>query len=269
VIPLLLAVQLSAAAPWLGASGKVRTVFAPQGAAARAAIIEIDPHYRKVKHAAAHPGAYVLRDGVTFYTLVPFAKKNAKGIGHYRMGQWPQETGGSANDYVAPEGFMRVTAADTSRKLSQRFELGWFLTHDQKDVWPKYALVRPELLDKLELLGDALAKAGKSDRMVVMSGFRTPQYNAPGVGAGGRVEDSRHLYGDAADVYVDADGDSLMDDLDGDGQTTVEDARWLSGLVEQIENAHAELVGGIGVYPAAEDHGPFVHVDVRGKRARW
>ena len=268
MIPILLVIQLGASAPWLGASGKVRTVFAPAGPEARAAIREIAPKYRKLAHAAAHPGAYEL-DGVTFYTLVPFARKKGTHIGRYKMGRWPQETGGSANEYTAPEGFMRVTPADTARRVSQRFELGWFLTHDQQDVWPKYAIVRPELLDKLELLGDALLAKGKSDRMVVMSGFRTPQYNAPGVGAGGRVEDSRHLYGDAADVYVDADGDSLMDDLDGDGKTTVEDARWLAALAEQVENAHSELSGGIGVYPAAEDHGPFVHVDVRGKRARW
>jgi len=268
VIPLLLAVQLAAAAPWLGASGKVRLVFAPQGAEARAAIAEIDPHYKNAVHAAAHPGAYAL-DDVTFWTLVPFAAKKGTKIGHYRMGRWPQETGGSANDYTAPEGFMRVAARDTARLVSQRFRLGWFLTHDQKDVWPKYALVRPELLDKLELLGDALHAAGKSDRLTVMSGFRTPQYNAPGVGAGGRVEDSRHLYGDAADVYVDADGDSLMDDLDGDGAVTIGDAQWLAALCDTIEAAHPELLGGVGVYKAAEDHGPFVHVDVRGKRARW
>ena len=253
-------------APWCGASGKVQMAFAPKGAQAREAIAEIDPHYRK--SAANQVGTYQIK-GITFFTMVPFAAKHANGIGHYRMGRWPQETGGSANEYTAPEGFFRVTARDTARRISQRFELGWFLTHDQKDVWPKYAIVRPELLDKLELLGDALRKAGKSDRLVVMSGFRTPQYNAPGVGAGGRVEDSRHLYGDAADVYVDADGDSLMDDLDGDGAVTVGDAQWLAALFDGIEGAHPELLGGVGVYPAAEDHGPFVHVDVRGKRARW
>jgi uncharacterized protein YcbK (DUF882 family) len=28
-------------------------------------------------------------------------------------------------------------------------------------------------------------------------------------------------------------------------------------------------VGGIGIYPATSAHGPFVHIDARGTRARW
>ena len=33
--------------------------------------------------------------------------------------------------------------------------------------------------------------------------------------------------------------------------------------------AHPELVGGAGVYTAASGHGPFIHIDTRGYRARW
>jgi hypothetical protein len=29
------------------------------------------------------------------------------------------------------------------------------------------------------------------------------------------------------------------------------------------------LVGGLGIYRSTENHGPFVHVDVRGTIARW
>src|SRR3712207_8624592 len=32
---------------------------------------------------------------------------------------------------------------------------------------------------------------------------------------------------------------------------------------------HPELAGGVGVYRATRAHGPFAHVDVRGRRARW
>jgi len=262
-------------APWLGASGRVRALFVPAGAPARAAIAEFAPRAGNGKRAAKTPGTYDLgvhaSDGVavSFFTLVPFAQKTGTRLGHYKMGRWPQETGGSPNGYAAPDGFIRVARADAQRRVSTRFRLGEFLTHDQAEVWPKYAVLRPELLDKLELLGDALVAAGRSDRIAVMSGFRTPQYNAPGVGAGGRAEDSRHMYGDAADVFVDADGDSVMDDVDGDGSVSVEDARWLLTLLDGIEADHPELVGGLSAYPAAEDHGPFVHVDVRGRRARW
>lgn len=262
-------------ATWLGASGRLRAVFVPTGAPARAAIADLAPQATGATNAAKYAGAYDLgvraNDGlpVTFFTLVPFAAKTGTKLGRYRMGRWPQETGGSPNNYAAPEGFIRVARADAQRRVSTRFRLGEFLTHDQDAVWPKFAVLRPELLDKLELTADALVLAGRSDRITIMSGFRTPQYNSPGVGPGGRVEDSRHIYGDAADVFVDADGDSVMDDLDGDGKVSVEDARWLLTLIDGIETDHPGLVGGLSAYPAAEDHGPFVHVDVRGRRARW
>jgi uncharacterized protein YcbK (DUF882 family) len=29
------------------------------------------------------------------------------------------------------------------------------------------------------------------------------------------------------------------------------------------------LTGGVGIYAATGAHGPFVHVDVRGVKARW
>ena len=103
-----------------------------------------------------------------------------------------------------------------------------------------------------------------------MSGFRTPQYNAQGVGReGGPASESRHMYGDATDVFVDANGDGVMDDLDGDGTITIRDARVLYAAVEAVEGRHPDLVGGLSAYPANSAHGPYVHVDARGVRARW
>ena len=58
-----------------------------------------------------------------------------------------------------------------------------------------------------------------------MSGFRTPQYNVAGGNTGGRAGLSRHMYGDAADVFIDNDGDGVMDDLNRDGRSSIEDAR--------------------------------------------
>jgi hypothetical protein len=77
------------------------------------------------------------------------------------------------------------------------------------------------------------------------------------------------MYGDAADIFVDADGDGRMDDLDGDGRVTVADSRFLLALAEQVERAHPDLAGGLSAYPANGQHGPFLHVDSRGHRARW
>jgi hypothetical protein len=254
----------------------MRAVFAPSGAPSRDLIARILPAAQKAARKARRPGIYDLGvcapDGskVRLFALVPFGAKRGTRLGKYEIGRWPQETkAGSPNGYAAPDGFVRVRKEDADTPVSAHFRLRDFLTHDQKDTWPKYLVLRPVLVDKLELVCDALRAAGRSDSVRIMSGFRTPSYNAQGVGAGGRAEDSRHIYGDAADIFVDAGGDTLMDDLDRDGQVTIEDARWLAALVEGIEAGHPDLVGGLSPYPAAEDHGPFVHVDVRGRAARW
>jgi hypothetical protein len=89
------------------------------------------------------------------------------------------------------------------------------------------------------------------------------------VGAGGRARDSRHQFGDAADVFVDNDGDGRMDDLNGDRRVDQRDAQILIDAAERVEAAHPDLVGGAGRYRANRAHGPFAHIDVRGRRARW
>ena len=91
-----------------------------------------------------------------------------------------------------------------------------------------------------------------------MSGFRTPQYNETGGDPSGRAELSRHQYGDAADVAMDA---------DGDGRFTAADAQLVQSAAEVVERRHPELVGGLGLYTNVAS--PYVHVDVRGTRARW
>ncbi len=206
-----------------------------------------------------------------FITMRPFADKVRGRIGAYRIGTFPSEQRAArAASYKNPEGFLEVTTRNQDIPVSEHFRLRDFLTHDQAAVWPKYLVLREPLVDKLELVIDELRTMGVAvSKMRVMSGFRTPQYNEQGVGAGGRVQDSRHQYGDAADVYIVNGAKDWMSDLDGDGRIDTRDARVLAMAAERVERAHPDLVGGIGVYPATSAHGPFVHIDVRGTKARW
>lgn len=224
--------------------------------------------------AARNPGVYAVRDSSAvfhFVNLVPFSEKKKGMLGGYRMGSWPAEQRGVSSDrYGNPVGFIRVTPDNQDTRISEHFRLRDFLTKDQATVWPKYLVLQEGLIDKLELVIGALSQRGVTvRRMSVMSGFRTPQYNERGVGAGGRAQNSRHQYGDAADVYVDNDGDGGMDDLNGDGRVNTADARFLAQVVEQVEQEYPALTGGVGIYSATSAHGPFVHVDVRGVKARW
>jgi hypothetical protein len=224
------------------------------------------------------PGVYsapedILGRPFAFISLIPFDTKSGGRVGDYRVGFWPAERKRKptrSEAYENPEGFIEVTAENQDTYISEHFRLRDFLTHDQKDVWPKYLVLRESLVDKLELVIEDLAAHGvRVEHMVVMSGFRTPQYNSQGVGRGGRARDSRHQFGDAADVFVDNDGNGRMDDLNHDRRIDSRDARVILQAVERVERAHPELAGGAALYRATRAHGPFAHVDTRGARARW
>ena len=224
--------------------------------------------------APSNPGVYSAgNEGSPFHfiTMRPFTDKVRGRIGAYRIGFFPNErrTVRSAA-YSNPEGFVEVTAANRDTPVSEHFRLSDFLTHDQAQLWPKYLVLREPLVDKLELVIAELRKIGVPvERLRVMSGFRTPQYNEQGVGAGGRVQDSRHQYGDAADVYVVNGSRDWMGDLNHDGRVDTRDAQVIADAAERVERANPDLVGGVGIYHATSAHGPFVHIDVRGTRARW
>jgi hypothetical protein len=254
-----------------GRSGKLRAVLVPRSER-RVGVLERlfgDSLLRT-------PGVHARRDSggsesLALITMRDFAEKLGGKIGEYRMGFWPAERRRAlATAYANPEGFIEVTAENADTHVSEHFRLRDFLTHDQQGVWPKYLVLRAPLVDKLELVISQLEANGTPvRRMSVMSGFRTPQYNARGGERTGRSKISRHMYGDAADVFVDNDGDGRMDDLNRDGRINYRDAQVILNAVEQVERRHGELAGGVGVYRATRAHGPFAHVDVRGERARW
>ena len=209
-------------------------------------------------------------EAFNFLPMLPFEAKRQGKIGTYRIGYFPSERRTSRSAaYARPEGFIRVTRENQDVRVSEHFRLRDFLTKDQHQVWPKYLVLREELIDKLELVIDELNRSNVPvTRMVVMSGFRTPQYNAKGVGRG-RVKDSRHQFGDAADIFVDNNGDGWMDDLNRDGRVDTKDVAIIAAAVDRVERSHPDLVGGVGTYRANRVHGPFAHIDVRGRRARW
>ncbi len=225
--------------------------------------------------ADATPGIYPVVDSslarpFSFIALHPFASKQGATLGNYRIGYWPGERRRVSPAYANPAGFIEVTEQNADTRISEHFRLRDFLTHDQARVWPKYLVLREDLIDKLELVIAELETEGHPVRhMTVMSGFRTPQYNANGGVTAGRAEMSRHMYGDASDVFVDNDGNGTMDDLNGDGRIDYRDAQVIVAAAERVENAHRDLLGGGGVYKATRQHGPFAHIDVRGNRARW
>ena len=212
-------------------------------------------------------------------TELPFSAKSKGKIGLYYIGNWPAEKTKSkrlgpakapSSSYANPSGFIQVTQDNADTPVSEHFRLRDFLTHDQPNVWPKYLVLQLKLVDKLELVLQDLSAHGVDISGVrIMSGFRTPQYNAGGGNTQGRAALSRHMFGDASDIFIDSNHDGVMDDLDHDGHVTMKDSKVIEAAVDRVEAAHPELVGGAGIYPAGPGHGPFIHIDTRGYRARW
>ena len=203
-------------------------------------------------------------------TVRPFSEKQRGRIGLYYIGSWPGEKGRVRRGYTIPSGFIEVTRRNQDVYVSEHFRLRDFLTHDQADSWPKYIVLELKLVDKLELVLSDLESRGYNTAGVrVLSGFRTPQYNVSGGNPSGRAALSRHMYGDAADIFIDNDGNGVMDDLNHDRRVNIRDSQVILAAVDRVEREHPELVGGAGVYVASGGHGPFIHIDTRGFRARW
>jgi uncharacterized protein YcbK (DUF882 family) len=194
----------------------------------------------------------------TLAVIVPFNQKTSGSLNGYRIGTYIAERFGRA-DHERPEGFVEVRPEMLDLQVTKHLKLADFVTHDdQGDVWPKYVALNPRLLDKLELVFADLGGSVRPNLAVdVHSGFRSPSHNARVPRA---ASDSRHQYGDAADIAV---------DVDGDGRITMTDELLVMLAVERVEDKNPDLVGGLGMYTSRRYASPYVHIDARGKRSRW
>jgi len=225
--------------------------------------------------APAQPGIYSGRFSRTgtqetlqvgLVVLVPAGRVRNGRLNQYPLGFYPEPQSKPWNCQSPPRGFVEVTSGNQETWLTPHFQLKQFLCK-QNSRFPKYVCLDEKLLVKLELLAENLHIRFGSSRLVIMSGYRTPAYNR----ALGDAKYSAHLWGQAADLYVDDDDDGVMDDLNHDQRHDSRDAQLVYEVADALDTGGlAEVsVGGLGVYDQTKAHGPFVHVDTRGYRARW
>jgi hypothetical protein len=221
------------------------------------------------------PGLYPIQvvapdggDSVTLnaFVVVPYDRLQGEHLNGYRIGRYPEALRGPAR-YGPPAGFVEVTGENEDVLVSPHFRLKQFLCKQPAGA-RKYVVLNERLLLALEYVLEQVNEAGyRATTFHVMSGYRTPAYNR----AIGNVRYSQHQWGAAADIFIDENRDGRMDDLNGDGRSDIRDAEVLYRLIDRAA-ARPEaqgLIGGLGKYPPTAAHGPFVHVDVRDRRARW
>lgn len=223
------------------------------------------------------PGLYpvkILRNSPTdsivlnVFVMVPSSKIKEGVLNGYRIGSYPAKLFKNLPIYAPPVGFIELTPDNENTRVSPHFTLKQFVCK-QASGYPKYLVLREQLLLKLEIILEELNRQGyRADSFHVMSGYRTPHYAK----LLKRPEYSRHLWGGAADVFIDeSPRDGHMDDLNRDGKSNWQDADIIYDIVDKLfaRPVYTRFVGGLARYKKTSVHGPFVHVDVRGWRARW
>lgn len=199
--------------------------------------------------------------------LTPISEKKGEYLNGYRIGNYPMKPLNGNPIYNRPKGFFEVTEANKDLQLSPHFTLNQFLCKQAGD-FPKYVIVRSLLLLKLEYLLEKVNQNGfEIDTFGFISGYRTPYYNKMIK----NVPYSRHVYGGAADIYISSNGTGGMEDLNKDGAIDEKDVSVFYNIVEGefSKPSYDKYKGGLGFYRKNSRHNGFIHVDVRGWKARW
>jgi uncharacterized protein YcbK (DUF882 family) len=221
------------------------------------------------------PGTYLfdLEDGtsnsmrINVLVLTPISEKEGEYMLGYRIGNYPIKPLNGNPIYERPKGLFAVDKESANLMLTPHFSLMQFLCKQQSN-YPKLVLINERLLLKLEYLLSVVNEAGYPvESFGFISAYRTPDYNKQIK----NVRYSRHVYGGAVDIIIDQDKDGHMDDLNQDGITNASDVEILHALVEAQyhQPAYRPYRGGLGFYEGNGVHKGFIHVDVRGNKARW
>lgn len=201
------------------------------------------------------------------FVMFPATQSSNGYLNKYQIGNYPPENYNNKKNYRSPKGFIEVNQSNKDLYISPHFQLYQFLCKQDSD-WPKYVVVQSKMIRKLELIRERLDESGiQANTLFLMSAYRTPFYNK----AIGNVKYSRHIYGDAIDIYVDENHDSKMDDLNKDGIINMSDTEVIQRVVNDIDNdpQYKDLTGGMGKYNKNAAHTYFIHIDTRGYKARW
>lgn len=230
--------------------------------------------------AHAEPGHYTaaIRKGknnsrnskikLNVFVLYPYSKKTGEYLDGFKIGKYPKITPAKKPHYSRPKGFLKIEKSFLELKLTPHFKVKQFLTN-QSSQFPQYIVIKEKLLLKMEYFLKEVNNEGyKAETFGIVSSYRTPYFNKK---LGNQTNFSRHLFGDAADIYIDNNADNWMDDLNCDGKINLADADVLFALAQKFDQQkkYNTLKGGLSSYKGNGVRGPFIHLDTRGFHVNW
>ncbi|RCW57442.1 peptidase M15A [Halanaerobium sp. ST460_2HS_T2] len=224
-------------------------------------------HYRTLikEKNSADPDA---RIKINIFVICPRNNKNGQYLEDFRIGYYPDIPADKKEYYTKPKGFLKIEESMLGINLTPHFKLDQFLTNQTRQ-FPQFIAIQESLLLKLEFFLEDINNAGyKADTFGIVSIYRTPYFNKK---LGNNTDFSRHIFGDAADIFIDRNGNEWMDDLNGDGQSTIADSNILYDLAVEFDQKEkfAQLQGGVSSYKGNGVRGPFIHIDTRGFHVNW
>lgn len=202
------------------------------------------------------------------FVLHPYSEKEGEYMHGFRIGNYPEASADKKEEYSKPEGFLKIDKSLLDLNLTPHFKMEQFLTN-QSDKLPQFIAIKESILLKLECFLAEVNNAGyNAETFGIVSFYRSPYFNKK---IGNGTHYSRHIYGDAVDIYIDNSGNEWMDDLNGDEKTDIADANLLFDLACEFDkkDKNSALQGGVGSYDENGVRGPFIHIDTRGVHTTW
>lgn len=154
--------------------------------------------------------------------------------------------------------FYKIPAKDVYRKLLRNIRISQLCSKEQLPTYPLlsrngyvYLCLDDEIIKAyFHLTKELKFSKWNPDALKINSGYRSPSHNDHVSGA----RNSMHLYGKALDLRI--------GDINNDHLTNMQDKNLVYYIMDKkvIRNK-----GGLGFYPGTM----ILHMDTRGKQARW
>ncbi len=202
------------------------------------------------------------------FVLHSRTEKNGQYLENFRIGYYPEIPADKKEYYSKPDGFFKIDKSILELQLTPHFKVKQFLTKQTNEL-PQFIAIQESLLLKLEFFLAEVNSAGyTAETFGIVSIYRSPYFNKK---LGNNTNLSRHIFGDAADIYIDNSGNNWMDDLNGDGHSTIADSEILYDLAVKFDQKkeYSYLQGGVSSYKGNGVRGPFLHIDTRGFHVSW